>query len=279
MHEVEQSLIMSDKVIQAKHDLNFISNHYKNSAVQDNDYRRCSSPPPAKHARIQGCVTSSSNLSKKADNEVRHGCCELISCRKDCAIDLNPETPDDLGNGCGKEELTFCRKDNLSVSNSSVTSTNSCLPQSNNVGPTDSPLALMSPSSVDGGTKLPSFKSEHTSTCTVEECAQAQPDSSTTRFHRSKREHDQPSSQYNLAAGEVQTSAGLSATSSVSKGETTTCQVCEDVAAGFYCGAYICEACKVRVVFASYMPFVCLVSNAQFTYFIVLNPPLSILLF
>lgn len=30
--------------------------------------------------------------------------------------------------------------------------------------------------------------------------------------------------------------------------ENISCQVCGDVAAGFYCGAYICEACKVRIV-------------------------------
>ena len=29
--------------------------------------------------------------------------------------------------------------------------------------------------------------------------------------------------------------------------ENISCQVCGDVAAGFYCGAYICEACKVSV--------------------------------
>ncbi|KAH9507295.1 hypothetical protein Btru_056857 [Bulinus truncatus] len=31
---------------------------------------------------------------------------------------------------------------------------------------------------------------------------------------------------------------------SSSSGETVLCQVCGDLAAGFYCGAYICEACK-----------------------------------
>ncbi|BFZ11871.1 hypothetical protein BsWGS_14910 [Bradybaena similaris] len=256
---------MSDQVIQAKHGLNFISNHYKSSAVQDNDYRRrCSSPPPAKHARIQGCVTSSSNHSKRADNAGIHGCCELISCRKDDAIDLKLETSEDLGNGPGQEELTFCQKDILSVSNSSVTSTNSCLPQSNNVGSTNSPLALMSPSSVYGETNPPSFKSEHSSTCTVEECAQDQPDSSSISFYRSKRENDQPGSQYNLVAGEVQTSSGLSAMTSVSKNETTMCQVCQDVAAGFYCGAYICEACKKFFIRASKLDqprYVCLRSK------------------
>ena len=28
--------------------------------------------------------------------------------------------------------------------------------------------------------------------------------------------------------------------------ENVSCQVCGDMAAGFYCGAFICEACKVQ---------------------------------
>lgn len=36
-------------------------------------------------------------------------------------------------------------------------------------------------------------------------------------------------------------------TTSTSSGETIHCQVCGDLAAGFYCGAYICEACKVSL--------------------------------
>lgn len=30
--------------------------------------------------------------------------------------------------------------------------------------------------------------------------------------------------------------------------ENVACQVCGDVAAGFYCGAFICEACKVGII-------------------------------
>uniref|UniRef100_A0A182YVP7 Uncharacterized protein n=1 Tax=Biomphalaria glabrata TaxID=6526 RepID=A0A182YVP7_BIOGL len=50
-------------------------------------------------------------------------------------------------------------------------------------------------------------------------------------------------------------------TSSSSTGETVLCQVCGDLAAGFYCGAYICEACKKFFIRASKLErprYVCL---------------------
>ena len=40
--------------------------------------------------------------------------------------------------------------------------------------------------------------------------------------------------------------AGGKKTQSKKNKVQASCQVCDDVAAGFYCGAYICEACKVR---------------------------------
>ncbi|CAL1529401.1 unnamed protein product [Lymnaea stagnalis] len=46
-----------------------------------------------------------------------------------------------------------------------------------------------------------------------------------------------------------------------SSGETILCQVCGDLAAGFYCGAYICEACKKFFIRASKLErprYVCL---------------------
>ena len=30
-------------------------------------------------------------------------------------------------------------------------------------------------------------------------------------------------------------------------GDSTVCSVCGDIAAGFHCGAYVCEACKVKI--------------------------------
>ncbi|XP_059154799.1 uncharacterized protein LOC131940188 [Physella acuta] len=50
-------------------------------------------------------------------------------------------------------------------------------------------------------------------------------------------------------------------TTSTSSGETIHCQVCGDLAAGFYCGAYICEACKKFFIRASKLDkprYVCL---------------------
>ena len=37
----------------------------------------------------------------------------------------------------------------------------------------------------------------------------------------------------------------MSGVSKNKKMDNIMCQVCGDLAAGFYCGAYICEACKV----------------------------------
>lgn len=52
--------------------------------------------------------------------------------------------------------------------------------------------------------------------------------------------------QEELMADEMPHSTGVhQMASSVDSG---LCQVCEDVAAGFYCGAFVCEACKVSVL-------------------------------
>jgi len=41
-------------------------------------------------------------------------------------------------------------------------------------------------------------------------------------------------------------------------GDSSVCSVCGDVAAGFHCGAYVCEACKVRTPSVSEVMTLCL---------------------
>lgn len=58
---------------------------------------------------------------------------------------------------------------------------------------------------------------------------------------KDEQQHSIPDS----AGADLVTSANLSTSIATSNGEGRVCQVCGDLAAGFYCGAYICEACKV----------------------------------
>ena len=47
--------------------------------------------------------------------------------------------------------------------------------------------------------------------------------------------------------------------SPIKKEETHICQVCSDAAAGFHCGAFVCEACKVGLENVP-LSFLCVIS-------------------
>ncbi|CAG5125116.1 unnamed protein product [Candidula unifasciata] len=252
MREVNQSLTATDKTIEVKPALNFISNSKKGRMHDIDNIRGCASPKPAKHARIEDYITFRGNHTRKLEKDDRYDCFETR--RRDNVKDVKAEMRGSLEFIREKEELNVCHRDIVIASNSSVTSTRECLSRRCSFGSTESPPALLSSNSVNGDTNLSVFKSspEHISISTEEGYIQDQLDSSTASVHHSKKEHEQTDiNSKNLTAAEIQTSTVLSTTPSDYKGDAVLCQVCEDAAAGFYCGAYICEACKKFFIRAS----------------------------
>jgi Zinc finger, C4 type (two domains) len=56
---------------------------------------------------------------------------------------------------------------------------------------------------------------------------------------------DEQLSQYDTDEGEMSDADGGENSTTQPLGDSSSCNICGDVVAGFHCGAYVCEACKV----------------------------------
>jgi hypothetical protein len=56
---------------------------------------------------------------------------------------------------------------------------------------------------------------------------------------------DEQLSQYDTDEGEMSDGDVVTDPGSIPLGDSSSCNICGDVVAGFHCGAYVCEACKV----------------------------------